>query len=355
MAVPVENIYYLLCYAYGHADDLALAPRGKDLGGRTENLFAHVLLATTQRLLQRGIAKRYLEESEEIRGVRGKIQIGATLSGALLRKGLLSCRFEELSADILDNQILKSACALLSRHPGVSNQYRSRLAELCRLLGEVSDTPLHQIDFGALKSRTPRLDYSLGLAVAQLLATGALPRPEGDDRAFTRFEADPQKMGAVFEQFIRGFIEVECPGSRLLPRGAKWDARGSETDLRLLPALERDVPIVINGQRIIIECKFYEQPLATNRFGSAKIRADHLAQLFAYLTNDLPETEGLLLYAATDIPLRARFELAGRHVAVRTLNLNQSWPTVHDELLGILGTQQSGRGLESAPSVGGDH
>jgi 5-methylcytosine-specific restriction enzyme subunit McrC len=336
MAVSIDNIYYLLCYAYGHVDDLALAPSGQELAGRTENLFAHVLVATTRRLFQRGISRRYVERDEDVRGVRGKVLPTDLVKRSLLRTGRLPCRFEELSIDLVENQMLKSAASWLSWHPFVSEAHRSRLAEVLRMLGEVADRPLGSIHPRELRVHPPRSDYALGLAVARLLAEGALPRPESASGHFVPFEANAQEMGRLFEDFIRGFITVEIPDHKHLPRQADWSAEGSEADLGLLPKLIRDVPVILGGRRLLIECKFYDQSLATNRFGGQKLRVAHLNQLFAYLVNDVPEAEGLLLHAAAEVQLDAQFEIAGRRIAVKTLNLGLGWPLVHGELSGIL-------------------
>ncbi len=339
-APPIENIYYLLCYAYGTLDDIALAPTGSELGTRIENLFAHVLIHATERLLRRGLAMRYLDVTEDLRGVRGKIRMGDTASRALMRRSLLSCEHAELSADILENRILKSAIHALRHEPRIDPAYRRKLAEASRLLHEVTDVPLAGVSFGDLSIHLPRRDYALALAVARLLAEGALPHPSAGERQFTPFEADAQKMGLVFEDFIRGFISIERPDARLLARRTEWLATASDTDLRLLPQLERDVPVLLDGQRLIIECKYYANPFVA-AYGVAKLNSSHLYQLYSYLMNDRPEARGLLLYAAVDQPVDAEFVLGGRHLQVRTLNLNQPWQRVHEELLGVLARSRS--------------
>lgn len=336
MAIRIENVFYLLCYAHGRVSDLSLAPAGVDLGERMENLFAHVLTTTVRRLLRRGIARRYEEKHADLRGVRGKILLGETLARSLLRRGELACRFEELSVELPENRILRAACARLSRHPEVSAHYRSPLAELVRRLGDGAVEPLGPGAFASLPRDFLRADYALPLAIARMLAEEQLPTTTGDSSAFTPFLADAQKMGALFEEFVTGFLRLEVPEARLLGRSDRWKAEGPPHALELLPRLVRDVPYALDGRKVLVECKFYESPLVASFGGTPKLRAAHLNQLHAYLTNETPETRGVLLYAAPEAPFETSFTLGTHPVDVRCLNLNQPWREVHRDLRAIL-------------------
>ena len=348
MRVPVENIYYLLCYAHKHLPDNSFVPSSAELGHRTENLFAHILSAGVRRLLRKGIAKRYLERREELRGVRGKIRLSETLSRGLLLRGRLACQFTELTVDIPENRILKAALKALVVHPRVSDKYKKELAETWRMLANVGDEALLPANFAALHRHPPRQDYSHLLGVARLLADGALPHPAADERRFIEFEASEARMGTLFEKFIKGFLEVEVPEVVHLSRSGRWDVEADDTARRLLPGIEHDVPILLNGEHIIVECKFYKEPLV-GRFGGQKIHSAHLYQLYAYLMNDKPETKGLLLYAAVGRNFDVQYRLKGRDVRVCTIKLDQPWQGIHDAMLGVFGVEQ-GRALGARAS-----
>lgn len=60
MAIPLENVYYLLCYAWNRLDardrvDVSAVP-----GNRIENLLAKVLIEGTAHLLRSGLDRSYV-------------------------------------------------------------------------------------------------------------------------------------------------------------------------------------------------------------------------------------------------------------------------------------------------------
>jgi len=64
--------------------------------------------------------------------------------------------------------------------------------------------------------------------------------------------------------------------------------------------------------------------------------------IYAYL-NNLPEgkltdiCEIMLLYPTVDAPLSALYsDPKGRKIKIRTINLNQPWPGIHDDLLALV-------------------
>ena len=73
MQIPIENIYYLLCYAWNKLDEKDTCKCFIDDKTELLDLFAKVLINATKMLLKRGIDKSYIDHTEVI--VRGKRQI----------------------------------------------------------------------------------------------------------------------------------------------------------------------------------------------------------------------------------------------------------------------------------------
>ncbi len=90
-----------------------------------------------------------------------------------------------------------------------------------------------------------------------------------------------------------------------------------------------------------MDTKYYKEALLQH-YGKKIIRPENLNQLHAYLTNlALHEEEdrfceGILLYPTVEEPLDYKFDFQGHKVAVRSINLNQDWPHIHQELLTIV-------------------
>ena len=86
MYIPIENIYYLLCYAWNKLEEKERVNISVDDSMEIKDLFAKILINGTKILLKRGIEKSYVDHTDEIVGVKGKIQISASLKNNLLVK-----------------------------------------------------------------------------------------------------------------------------------------------------------------------------------------------------------------------------------------------------------------------------
>ena len=84
----------------------------------------------------------------------------------------------------------------------------------------------------------------------------------------------------------------------------------------------------------MIDAKYYRDALVSYH-ERERVRSGHLYQMTAYLRSSHMKdvnAEGLLLYAQSRLPIRANFDLSGRRVRVRTLDLARPWPEVHRSL-----------------------
>src|SRR5262245_35394543 len=113
--IAVKNIYYLLLYAWDVFDERTMASVDVEPDTDLLNLLTSVLVRGIDRLLRRGLDRGYLEAAEELAGVRGKCSLSATVKGNLLVRGRTLCQFDELSYDVLHNQVLKATLGQLLR------------------------------------------------------------------------------------------------------------------------------------------------------------------------------------------------------------------------------------------------
>ena len=122
-----------------------------------------------------------------------------------------------------------------------------------------------------------------------------------------------------------------------------WFATAAQgSDLNLLPAMSTDASLRSVTRTIIIECK-YTATLFQSRYDAEKLRSSHLYQLCAYLRNLESNgeadrvAEGILLYPAAGNALNQAYRLHGHQVSVRTLDLNQPWTGIEDQMLSMIG------------------
>src|SRR6185312_6818529 len=78
-AIPIENIYYLLSYAWDVLEERELANVTVEGTMRLQDLLARVLVGGVTHLLKRGLDRTYLSREEEIAGVRGRLLVGRSI------------------------------------------------------------------------------------------------------------------------------------------------------------------------------------------------------------------------------------------------------------------------------------
>ena len=342
MKIPVRNIYYLLCYAWDHVGEGETVDVGSEQFGGLVDLFAKVLNEGVARLVSRGLDRDYLAVHEDIRGLKGKLDLATTVKRNLLLNGMTHCGFDELSYDVSQNRILKATLRQLIFVTGLDPRERRRAERLYRKMDAVSDVRVTASLFRTVQIHRNNRFYSFLLHLCRIIHENLLVNEEEGTVQFGDFREDPQKMGLVFQQFVKTFCERETDYRVSAPRIDWFGAEASETDLRHLPGMQTDIVLRSPERTIILDTKFYTSPLDT-RFGVERAKSDHLYQIFAYVTNWAatapagdPEPEGWLLYAAVDGDFDYRFELMGRPIRVCSINLAEGWRKIEGDLKGLV-------------------
>lgn len=92
--IPIENLYYLLCYAWDVTDQLNKVKVDGEHSHSLENLLASVLTNACERLLRRGLVQEYLFREQEVDGIRGKLNLAETLKSHRYRQGKTICTID---------------------------------------------------------------------------------------------------------------------------------------------------------------------------------------------------------------------------------------------------------------------
>jgi len=355
MEIPIQNLYYLLLYAWQKRDLAGMVRvEAKDATSLLD-LFAKVLVAGTGQLLKRGLDRGYVPCDETLRGIRGAIDFGTTLKRNLLRNALLACRFDDLSRNVLHNRILKATIRRLIENPTVANELRQELADLHRRLVEVEDIALTKNLFGRVQLHRNNRFYSFLMDVCELIFDYHMITETEGKITFRAYVEN--KLSSLFEDFVRNFYKIELegryPGFQV--KGAEeiaWMVGGYQGNGQtLLPKMKTDISIRTPAGYTIIDTKFYGEALAM-RF-DAKVRSNHLYQLFAYLQNiagkgeEYRNASGVLLYPTVTEELDAGFQIHGHWIFLRTVNLGADWRLIEKQLLTLMldignGRQASG-------------
>lgn len=341
-AIPIANIYYLLCYAWKRAAERSVVQLDelKDLN-EVHDLLGKVLSEGTFRLFREGLDRGYREIQEDLSGIRGKIDIGQTVKRALRAQGRVTCKYEEMTHDVVHNRILRATLKLLLSCEGLDPRVRDAVSSAFTKFSGVSEISLNRRVFQLVQLDRNRRYYWFLLSVCRLIHEQLLVDESSGRTRFAAFSED--KMASLFEDFIKGFYQHEQQDFKVNRHGRSisWVANGTEENqLPMIPQMEADIIMDAPHRRIIIDAKYYSEALS-GRYGP-KLRSGHLYQLLAYLRNreaevgSIPKHEGILLYPTVAENISVDVSLEGFRVSARSIDLSRNWQEIHQDMLAII-------------------
>jgi len=340
--IPIRNLYYLFCYAWNRFEEAQAISTGAEESPDLPNLLARVLSEGTRSLLKRGLDRGYLPYKEELSTIRGHIELGPTLQLQARHRRRVHCTYDELSHDLLHNQLLKASLRRLANVSSMDPALARELHRLCIRMGDVADIRLSGTAFARVQLHRNNARYDLLLKICELAFTCMIPDETGSGYGFQNVLRDERKMARVFEDFIRNYYRVSQRALRVKPYQLEWQAVPlTSNGIGRLPAMRTDVYLESADRRIIIDTKYYADALQQYH-GSPSFRSDNLYQLFAYLRNDaianqdLVLADGMLLYPQVEHMLDATYVVHGHQVRLATVDLSGAWPDVELRLTDLL-------------------
>jgi 5-methylcytosine-specific restriction enzyme subunit McrC len=342
MVIPIQNIYYLLSYAWNKLDERSIVSVEKTDCNRVLDLFAKILSNGMRHILRRGLDRGYIPQTEMTGRLRGRIDFVTSLRPIILRSSTLYCEYDELSYDILHNQIVRTTINRVLRDNELDEAIRAELCFIDSKLRHISLIPLTKKHFRLVQLHSNNFFYDFLLKVCELIFDNLLISEEDGSCKFRDFLQDDKAMGRLFEEFVRNFLKMEQSQFDVGCEIINWQAEAiGMTSTDFLPTMRTDVSLTSPTRKIIIDTKYYARALQTY-FDKETIHSANLYQLFAYLDNLEPvdkwekPCEGILLYPTTDKELDLRYNIKGHTVSIRTINLNQDWQQIHESLLKLV-------------------
>jgi len=339
-SIFIKNVYYMLAYAFralsaDEYDDLA----GEDFE-HMHDLFAAILAKGITRQVKQGLYREYLERTEDLTTVRGKVELQGTLRNRIAKSQRISCEYDELSENNLHNQVIKTTSMVLLRHGEVSENHRADLRKVMLYFSSVDEIEPAEIRWDAIRFHRSNVSYRFLLSICQLVLDGMLITTDEGERKLAKF-VDDQLMSRLYEKFILEYYAAECDCAYASSPQIKWaldDGFGT-----MLPVMQSDIVLSKRNRVLIIDAKYYTHTMQQS-FDVSTIRSANLYQIFTYVKNkeaELAEQEhevsGMLLYAKTDEEIQPDgvYQMSGNQVSVRTLDLNLPFDEIRTQLDGI--------------------
>lgn len=340
--IPIKNLYYLFCYAWNRWEESSVVSVDAVESPELADLFATVLIGGVNHLVRRGLDRDYVPVSEEMRELRGRINIDSSLSSIARRSAHLVCEFDDLRHDVPNNQILKSTIIRLAAVLSLDRELARKLRHLARSFDGVSAPRLSKQLFHRVQIHRNNAYYGFLLNVCELIFDATLPEGNGSRYRFTEILRDEKKMAYVFQDFVRNFYRLEQREFRVSGLQLEWDISiADENSRQHFPKMNTDTYLESTNRRIIIDTKYYAEALQTHR-EKQTINSGHLYQIFAYVKNaekrtNLPVAEGMLLYPAVGEKLSLAATIQDHLIKIETVSLDQPWQSIRQQLLDLIG------------------
>lgn len=327
----------MLCYAW----DNILKQEGEALLDKEAfeniyNLLSAVLIQAVKKIIKSGFARGYVNYSEELACLKGKINLNDSIKRQSLIKKQLVCEYDIFSEDIIMNRIIKSTLHNLLKCPELTSKYKEQTKILLRHFSQVNEINLSNINWSRIRYNRNNKDYRLSLNTCELLNTGLITKEEKGRTKFATFIKD-DAMAKLYEKFILNFYKYELKGYKVSSPWISWQLDEKPSD-NLLPIMKTDIELEGYGAKLIIDTKFYHDALRKSNFGETKsLISSNLYQIFAYVKNtDYDgDVSGMLLYPTVDYELDQIYKMSGNKIYVKTVNLGDEFKNIKNRLLNI--------------------
>jgi len=203
--IPIRNLFYLLSYVWDVDWEMEWSAINAEKSGDALNLLAKILTISTDRIIRRGLDRGYKDVSEEMFGVRGRIDIANTIKRNGFANAKLTCNFEELDYSVLHNQIIKTTLVNLSHVNGLNKDLREEILDLTHRLKAIESIELNQNIFSKVRFHSNIRGYRLPISVCKMIYDQLLPSETVGRYEFVNMT--DEKLFRIFEKFILEFYK----------------------------------------------------------------------------------------------------------------------------------------------------
>lgn len=329
--IPIQNIYYMLSYAF----QTLQAENYKDLATEnfhnTAELCAAILDKGIGIQLKHGLRRDYVSKSESLSTLQGKLNISESIKTQTMLKKQMICTYDEFSTNIQFNQIIKSTVLLLLK-ANITNSRKKSLRKLLLFFSGVNEIDLHFVNWNQQYNRSNQ-NYQMLIGMCYLVYKGLLTTQNNGTTKLMDF-FDGQRMCRLYEKFLLEYYRKEHPELTANTSQIAWQL--DDTENQMLPRMQTDIMLSKNNNILIIDAKYYSH-MTQQQYGIHTLHSNNLYQIFTYVKNKEFElrnyehtVSGMLLYAQTDediIPNNT-YHMSGNQISVLALDLNQDFSKI---------------------------
>lgn len=344
--IPVRNLWLLMLYASDLFRTSAIGTVGlEDNPDELPDLVAEILAHAVQKRLRGHLNSGYRARYAVLNRVRGRIDMLATERNQLLARGLVACRFDELSINTPRNRLVRAALESVSKIVQKDLAHRCRvLADRMKNMGVCGLVPT-RAEMSVDRFGRHDGDDRLMVAAAKLAFDLALPLETAGASMLPLPSREERWVRQLFESAIGGFyiVALSQQGWRVqCGRKLEWGIERKTAGIdKILPDMRTDVILehASTGQRIVIDTKF--TTIVTNGwYREETIRSGYLYQIYAYLQSQAQRGDpladsasGLLLHPSIGVTVDETAVIQGHSIRFATVDLAATSVEIRSQLL----------------------
>lgn len=334
MQIPIRNVWLLQLFASAlyRSDGTALVA-AEENPEDLPRLVARILADEVSHRLHTGLTVGFRESTRAVTRVRGRINVMTTERHQLFKRGLVSCTFDEIVADIPSNRLVRAALERAARLVPNEPRYRSLALQL-EAAGVRGPSPQLSVVPALQRQRLLARDR-LMLAAAELLLTLVIPTTDDGNKLLPLPSLEDRYMRRLFEHATFGLYS-----HRLAPQG--WDvARGERQSWQIerasagmseiFPSMQLDIvlrsPATKDSaaRKVVIDTKF--TAITKPGFYRAEtLSSTYVYQIYSYLKSqegigEVPKPEGLMLHPSVGEEVDEEVVIQGHRIRFATVDL----------------------------------
>ena len=336
--IPIRNIYYMLSYAFQVLNEQGYKDIATEQFDNIAELCAAILSKGISMQLKRGLGREYIQNTESLSSLRGRIDISDSIKTRSILKRQLICTYDEFSENSYLNRIIKTTMESLL-HADIAKARKKELKKLLVYFNNVDTLEIHNINWKVQYNRNNQT-YRMLIAVCYLVVKGLL-QTNTDGTARLMDFIDEQRMCRLYEKFILEYYRKEFPQLYVSSSQIPWALDDGIGDM--LPVMQTDIMLSHGNKFLIIDAKYYSHT-TQEQYNTRSLHSANLYQIFTYVKNKEAElstaphvVSGMLLYAKTDESVQPNesYMMSGNRISVKTLDLNCDFAAIASRLNSI--------------------
>jgi 5-methylcytosine-specific restriction enzyme subunit McrC len=311
-------------------------------------LLASILVRLMSQRIRIGLARGYVSENREMRGIRGRVDLQSSLKRSDYLRNSLHCRFQDLTIDVPKNQIVRTTLFWLHRSGrlGIKSEktemLRNQIRRLVRMMEGVSFVEVLPEGGRTMQFSRSESDYGVMLKICEVLSWGGMPTEAEGRHRHLAISRDETVLHMVFEKFVSNFFKLHLDGWDVAAQSSmNWPL---ERPHSYMPAMVPDLVLRDrrSGRIVVLDTKFTAASLLENQWGSQKFDPGHIFQLYGYLRSQEERSqahrhaEGILLYPQARGTLNETIPIQGHAVRLCTLDLAKPWEEIAQSLTNLI-------------------